>query len=178
MATPTTNRPTPERIFNIFTAFQNTAALKTGIALDVFTAIGEGANTPALLSKKCNAAERGVRILCDYLTILDLLTKEQGRYGLTQESALFLDRRSPACLASMSGFLGSEWHQRNFFALTEAVRKDRKSTRLNSSHANISYAVFCLKKKNNRTSIPTILTQTTERSIVLIVSALHVRRLT
>src|SRR3712207_7555353 len=26
---------------------------------------------------------------------------------------------------------------------------DRKSTRLNSSHANISYAVFCLKKKNN-----------------------------
>src|SRR3712207_7797828 len=28
-------------------------------------------------------------------------------------------------------------------------RIDRKSTRLNSSHANISYAVFCLKKKNN-----------------------------
>src|SRR3712207_8114392 len=31
---------------------------------------------------------------------------------------------------------------------SEVVRKDRKSTRLNSSHANISYAVFCLKKKN------------------------------
>src|SRR3712207_7515034 len=30
-----------------------------------------------------------------------------------------------------------------------AAREDRKSTRLNSSHANISYAVFCLKKKNN-----------------------------
>src|SRR3712207_8988179 len=29
-------------------------------------------------------------------------------------------------------------------------RPDRKSTRLNSSHANISYAVFCLKKKNTR----------------------------
>src|SRR3712207_8643284 len=29
-------------------------------------------------------------------------------------------------------------------------RLDRKSTRLNSSHANISYAVFCLKKKNNK----------------------------
>src|SRR5699024_11548155 len=28
--------------------------------------------------------------------------------------------------------------------------KDRKSTRLNSSHVSISYAVFCLKKKNNR----------------------------
>src|SRR3712207_7821125 len=30
---------------------------------------------------------------------------------------------------------------------------DRKSTRLNSSHANISYAVFCLKKKKNKTKI-------------------------
>src|SRR3712207_7385622 len=30
--------------------------------------------------------------------------------------------------------------------------QDRKSTRLNSSHANISYAVFCLKKKNKRTT--------------------------
>src|SRR3712207_6859800 len=31
--------------------------------------------------------------------------------------------------------------------LLHVVAKDRKSTRLNSSHANISYAVFCLKKK-------------------------------
>src|SRR3712207_7450306 len=30
----------------------------------------------------------------------------------------------------------------------DQVEADRKSTRLNSSHANISYAVFCLKKKN------------------------------
>src|SRR3712207_8231954 len=32
--------------------------------------------------------------------------------------------------------------------------RDRKSTRLNSSHANISYAVFCLKKKKNMTTSP------------------------
>src|SRR3712207_8148360 len=32
--------------------------------------------------------------------------------------------------------------------LAGALAADRKSTRLNSSHANISYAVFCLKKKN------------------------------
>src|SRR3712207_7122287 len=31
----------------------------------------------------------------------------------------------------------------------QLIQRDRKSTRLNSSHANISYAVFCLKKKNN-----------------------------
>src|SRR3712207_6907537 len=33
---------------------------------------------------------------------------------------------------------------------TEFDRLDRKSTRLNSSHANISYAVFCLKKKKKK----------------------------
>src|SRR3712207_7294636 len=38
----------------------------------------------------------------------------------------------------------------------EAVvgERDRKSTRLNSSHANISYAVFCLKKKNHPKEAP------------------------
>src|SRR3712207_8415145 len=36
-------------------------------------------------------------------------------------------------------------------ALEAAARRDRKSTRLNSSHANISYAVFCLKKKTTIT---------------------------
>src|SRR3712207_8724511 len=36
----------------------------------------------------------------------------------------------------------------------KAVGLDRKSTRLNSSHANISYAVFCLKKRNTTTRHP------------------------
>src|SRR3712207_7715348 len=39
-------------------------------------------------------------------------------------------------------------------ALTDKyLCRDRKSTRLNSSHANISYAVFCLKKKKNTAHI-------------------------
>src|SRR5438445_838181 len=44
---------------------------------------------------------------------------------------------------------------RNFFLSREkksSARPDRKSTRLNSSHANISYAVFCLKKKKKITN--------------------------
>src|SRR3712207_7793201 len=36
--------------------------------------------------------------------------------------------------------------------LNHCASPDRKSTRLNSSHANISYAVFCLKKKKNKIS--------------------------
>src|SRR2546430_3416554 len=37
------------------------------------------------------------------------------------------------------------------FFSTRTLDKDRKSTRLNSSHSQISYAVFCLKKKNTNT---------------------------
>src|SRR5690554_7365206 len=36
--------------------------------------------------------------------------------------------------------------------LSGYIKKDRKSTRLNSSHVRISYAVFCLKKKNKRSN--------------------------
>src|SRR3712207_7925059 len=40
--------------------------------------------------------------------------------------------------------------EEKLLAQIERDEKDRKSTRLNSSHANISYAVFCLKKKKKR----------------------------
>src|SRR5688572_32226319 len=43
----------------------------------------------------------------------------------------------------------SAWHHaRTAAAVARSHRQDRKSTRLNSSHSQISYAVFCLKKKN------------------------------
>ncbi|HLZ91687.1 MAG TPA: class I SAM-dependent methyltransferase [Candidatus Acidoferrum sp.] len=121
--TSTAGQPTPERIFNTLNAYQQTAALRTAIELDVFSAIGEGANTAAAVAAKTGAAERGVRSLCDYLTVQGFLTKEQGKYALTQESAIFLDRKSPACLASMAGFLGTPQSRSNFDSLTQAVRR-------------------------------------------------------
>jgi len=122
-ASTTTTRPTPERIFNTMIAFQETEALKAAIELDIFTAIAEGADTAASLAAKTRAAERGVRILCDYFTVKELLTKKGERYALTQESAVFLNRHSPACLATMIDFLASPWSRKNFGVLAEAVRK-------------------------------------------------------
>src|SRR5688572_32757957 len=47
----------------------------------------------------------------------------------------------------------SEWvHLRVVRQLVDHRFEDRKSTRLNSSHSQISYAVFCLKKKKNKTN--------------------------
>src|SRR3712207_6884145 len=50
------------------------------------------------------------------------------------------------------------WRSR---AALSAAGSDRKSTRLNSSHANISYAVFCLKKKKDNDSNQHLYNQTT-----------------
>src|SRR5436309_11557262 len=46
------------------------------------------------------------------------------------------------------GAAGAREHARRLGASHPHRRRDRKSTRLNSSHVKISYAVFCLKKKN------------------------------
>src|SRR5438034_5884747 len=46
--------------------------------------------------------------------------------------------------------LGDQRRPRRALALPAAARPDRKSTRLNSSHTVISYAVFCLKKKKKK----------------------------
>lgn len=118
-----TTPPTPERIFDALNAYQQTAALQSAIELDIFTKIGEGIQTAAALAERCSASEKGVRILCDYLTVGGFLRKGGGRYALAPDAAMFLDRRSPACLASIVGFLGQPMLVDQFRALTPAVRK-------------------------------------------------------
>src|SRR3712207_7868838 len=53
-------------------------------------------------------------------------------------------RQTEGLIGSVIGLLGLDLAVPDH---TTLCRRDRKSTRLNSSHANISYAVFCLKKK-------------------------------
>jgi ubiquinone/menaquinone biosynthesis C-methylase UbiE len=119
-ATPVVN---PNRIFQTINAFQQTAALRAAVELDVFTAIAEGLRTAPEIAQRAHAAERGIRILCDYLVILGLLTKSDGRYGLAEDSAIFLDRRSPAYMGTMVRFLNAPQTMDAYRDLTAAVRK-------------------------------------------------------
>jgi SAM-dependent methyltransferase len=116
-------QPSPELFFQTIWGYQRTEALKAAIALDLFTAIGEGAQTTDALARRCAASERGTRILCDFLVVSGFLTKEGESYRLTPDSAIFLDRRSPACLASAATFLTSPMLRDAFAELTAAVRK-------------------------------------------------------
>ena len=121
MSTPT--MPSAEVVFDTLFAYQRSAALNSAIELDVFTAMDGGDNTASAIAARCGTSERGMRILCDYLSTLGLLTKADETYHLTPESASFLSKRSPAYLGTTARFLLRPELKHNFDELTEAVRR-------------------------------------------------------
>jgi SAM-dependent methyltransferase len=118
-----TERPFPERFFDCMTAFKQSAALKGAIELDLFTVLAEGSQSAESLALRLQASARGVRVLCDYLTIEGFLTKEAGRYSATQDTAMFLNRKSPAYIGSAAFFLGNPMLMENFRDIAGCVRK-------------------------------------------------------
>src|SRR5947207_10387189 len=110
------------RVFQGFTAYQLSAALKGAIELDLFSAIAEGNATAEALATRCQASTRGVRILCDYLAAVGFLHKTDGRYTLDPESGPLLDRRSPPYVGSAIRFLASPVVMLSFADVAGAVR--------------------------------------------------------
>jgi ubiquinone/menaquinone biosynthesis C-methylase UbiE len=116
-------QPTPERFINTINAHQQSEAIKAAIELEIFTAIGEGCTTAAAIAKRCQAAERGVRILCDFLTVQSYLAKTGVQYSLAPDSALFLDRHSPAYVGTAVEFMLTARVRECHAQMTEAVRR-------------------------------------------------------
>ncbi|MFT3685019.1 MAG: methyltransferase [Phycisphaerales bacterium] len=111
----------PAPIFDCFSAYQKTAAMQASVDIGLFTAIAAGHSTAAAAAKACEASPKGVRVLCDYWCVQGLLTKSGDAYRLTPETAMFLDRKSPAYLGGAMGFLNGPITP--FFGrLTQAVR--------------------------------------------------------
>jgi ubiquinone/menaquinone biosynthesis C-methylase UbiE len=123
MSTSAAQQPSPVLFFQTINAHQRTEALKAAVELEVFTAIGEGNATVAEIAKRCQTSEKGMRVLCDYLTTMEMLTKQGDRYALTLDSSVFLDKRSPAYLGGATEFLCSPMLIEGFKHMTEAVRK-------------------------------------------------------
>jgi 2-polyprenyl-3-methyl-5-hydroxy-6-metoxy-1,4-benzoquinol methylase len=123
MSSPATQQPSPQLFFQTINAYQRTEGLKAAVELEVFTAIGEGNRTAAEIAKRCNTSERGTRILCDFLCIMGFLNKEGNRYSLTQDSAIFLDKRSPAYLGGITEFISTPELTDSFKDFAGIVRK-------------------------------------------------------
>jgi 2-polyprenyl-3-methyl-5-hydroxy-6-metoxy-1,4-benzoquinol methylase len=84
--------------------------------------VGDGPGDVAAIARHCSASERGIRILCDFLCIYGLLSKENGRYRHSPTSAAFLDPRSPSSIASVAQFLSNRALREPYEQLEEIVR--------------------------------------------------------
>ena len=120
--------PSPQLFFETINAFQRSAALKAAIDLEVFTIIGQASASAADLASRCNCPERGVRILCDNLTMLGFLVKEGTSYTLTPSSAAFLDKKSPAYFGDAVNFLLAPGLTEAFGDLASTIRRGRLHT--------------------------------------------------
>jgi SAM-dependent methyltransferase len=123
----------PGLVFEMLNAHQRTAALKAAIELDLFRAVGDGPGDAASIARHCAASERGIRILCDFLVITGVLAKDDGHYRHTPSSAVFLDPRSPACMASVAQFLSNPANMAPFEDFAAVVRAGRTSLAGNGS---------------------------------------------
>ncbi len=100
-AIPTIN---PGRIHQALTSYQLAMAMKGALELDLFTHIAAGATTPAAIAPLCGGTEKGVRVLCDYLTVHGYLSKANGSYALLPDTGPLLDRNSPGYMGSVADF--------------------------------------------------------------------------
>jgi hypothetical protein len=122
---PAADAPNPSAVFDALNAHQRTAALRAAIEIDLFRALGEAPADASTLAARCGASERGVRILCDYLTTIGFVGKEGTTYRHSPTSAVFLDPRSPVSMASAVGLLAHPDIARPWERLTEIVRTGR-----------------------------------------------------
>ena len=130
MSTPgSAHGPNPGIIFETMAAYQRSAAFKAAIELDLFTQIAKGNHTAEGIAAAIGASTvhkaRGVRILCDFLTIMGLLSKEGERYSLGIDAAVFLDRNSPAYFGSAARFILDPKLMAPFWDLAEIVKSGR-----------------------------------------------------
>jgi SAM-dependent methyltransferase len=96
--------------------------MQAAVDIGLFTAIAAGHTTVPKIAEACGAVPKGVRVLCDYWTVQGLLTKSGESYGLTPEAGTFLDRKSPAYIGGVLGFINGPIIP--FFSkLTESVRR-------------------------------------------------------
>ena len=94
----------PGKVHQALTSYQLAQSLRGAIELNIFTHIAAGATTAPEIATRSGGTEKGVRVLCDYLTVHGFLTKSGDRYALSPDTAPLLDKASPRYMGSVAYF--------------------------------------------------------------------------
>lgn len=116
-----------EKLDDLLKGYAPARVVMTGFELGVFTMIAEGKTTAEEVARAAASSTRGMRMLLDALTSLELLQKHNDRYQLVPGSEAALVKSSPQYIGSMweTNHLWSAWS-----ALTQVVRTGKPYTRL------------------------------------------------
>src|SRR5438552_7980013 len=146
-----------------FTAARGAAGMIFRVAAVILAVISTGRAQSAPGSDPNYVALRNLTLGSEAISVKNLeLKRDAGTFRLNSGTVCFVPpvngRVTGAVIVGVGNFLlvpPTESERKSLKYLTkEDEFRDRKSTRLNSSHQIISYAVFCLKKKKKKTRRP------------------------
>lgn len=115
--------PSPLKFMEAINGLQKTAVARTAVELDIFSLLAQGHRSIQTLAGQTGCSPKGIRVLMDALTILELVEKDTEGYRLTPDSAVFLDRSSSEYLGDSILFILSDFVSGAFLRFTDAVRR-------------------------------------------------------
>jgi hypothetical protein len=98
------DQPSPDLFIDAAFGYLKTAAIQAAVGLDLFTAIAQEDGDLDRVAARTGASKRGIRILCDYLTVQSFLKKNDDAYSLTPSTQTFLTTTSPVWIGSIVQF--------------------------------------------------------------------------
>jgi ubiquinone/menaquinone biosynthesis C-methylase UbiE len=117
----------PDQLMQMGMSYAASRVLAAGVRLNVFSLLASGQKTAADVARAAGASERGMRMLLDALTALQLLAKSGGRYRLTPATERYLVRESPEYMGAImeDDSLWKSWEH-----LVDAVRTGHPPRRI------------------------------------------------
>ena len=123
---------TPEKVMRYAWGYAPPLIIEAAVRNKVFDALSSGPMTVAEVSDATGASERGLASIMNALTGLDLLTKDDGIYALTPESAAFLVSTKPSYLGGMMAHMSSQLIPK-WLDIENIVRTGQPSAQVNDA---------------------------------------------
>ncbi|HTL27584.1 MAG TPA: methyltransferase [Tepidisphaeraceae bacterium] len=134
-----TDKPTPQRLMQIAWGYAAPLIIETAIRHKVFDQLSTGAKTAEQVAQGSGAAKRGIAMLLNALTALELVAKDVGgKYALTAESDAFLVTTKPSFQGGIFKHLSGEFIPK-WLKLTDVVKSGKPALEVNDQETGAKF---------------------------------------